>query len=800
MVVDGSVVRFSRRPAHRGSVRPRGRRPRRAVPRRRVRRRGRAQRRLSRRASESLDAPVAVKCLDLPRRSTASLASSVVESFHEGCKLHYRLARGHLAIAQTFASGTTVAPRTGAQVPYIVREWFEGESLAPDLRRRRAEGENGRTLAETIALFEPDRVGARVRARARTPRTSSLMPSNLFLAKKDGRLAQAARFRRRARRRRGRVVAQRTDGDGAAALKLLLPTYAAPEQLLGTLGPTGPVDGRLRARARAARGARRSRRDGREGRERDCRARAEQDASTDAGGARRRAPAGGRGRLDARALARARAQARQREGALGGARRRDEARARAIVERSPFTCVAFGGRGACRRDAAATRRRAFRRPRELRARGAAHGESARRRRDAHRARGAREHAAASAARADASSARPDEGAPRARDRDHDARARVRPGATESAARVAPEETARADARRHRAARRVHAGPRGALAAKRSRGPGARAGALRRAPRAGARGPLAVAASTKPAPSKPPPALDLPSIIVGAARRRAGTPAAGRVVFPPTPAPALAPALAPLPLPHRRPTPTSNRAAASSLTSSRRRDARSVALRAHPPAAARSPPRRSGRRRRRRARLDPRPRRRARDPKQAPPRPRRRRSTSPASSASNAPPTATDTASAPPRAHRDLRARPRADDSRRHRPSKNASPSPPSPRHQRPLRLPPPHGVWGKGQAGVVFKNDGTVRYVIMSAPFKGPEGKCVAAHIKRRASIRSSASSARSTRTSSSRIEPARSRRVDAEFLRRLEVRARRGLAHERARVAAQSPAGRARLRAAPSP
>jgi hypothetical protein len=42
-----------------------------------------------------------------------------------------------------------------------------------------------------------------------------------------------------------------------------------------------------------------------------------------------------------------------------------------------------------------------------------------------------------------------------------------------------------------------------------------------------------------------------------------------------------------------------------------------------------------------------------------------------------------------------------------------------------------HGVWGKGQAGVQFRNDGSVRYVLMGPPFDGVEGRCVAKHIKK---------------------------------------------------------------------
>ncbi len=41
-----------------------------------------------------------------------------------------------------------------------------------------------------------------------------------------------------------------------------------------------------------------------------------------------------------------------------------------------------------------------------------------------------------------------------------------------------------------------------------------------------------------------------------------------------------------------------------------------------------------------------------------------------------------------------------------------------------------HGVWGTGQAGVSFTNDGTVRRVFLSPPWNGVEGKCVTKHIE----------------------------------------------------------------------
>src|SRR5215472_6911673 len=89
---------------------------------------------------QGVDAPVAIKCLNLPATLDPALVKPLVESFVEGGRLHYRLARGNLNIAQSLASGTTLAPRTGEVVPYIVREWFDGCSLADFFAKRQASG------------------------------------------------------------------------------------------------------------------------------------------------------------------------------------------------------------------------------------------------------------------------------------------------------------------------------------------------------------------------------------------------------------------------------------------------------------------------------------------------------------------------------------------------------------------------------------------------------------------------------------------------------------------------------------
>ncbi len=184
-----------------------------------------------------LAAPACVKCLNLPSTLDPALTHSIVESFQEGCKLHFRLARGHLAIAQTFASGTTLAPRTGTPVHYIVREWFEGESLARNLSRRRAEGGHGRSLAETVALFNPI-VSALTYAETQDAAHLSLMPSNMFLAD-DGEGGVTLKLLDFGVGRAVDDAASTRTGKPEPRMRLLLPAYAAPEQLLGTLGPVG---------------------------------------------------------------------------------------------------------------------------------------------------------------------------------------------------------------------------------------------------------------------------------------------------------------------------------------------------------------------------------------------------------------------------------------------------------------------------------------------------------------------------------------------------------------------------------
>src|SRR5262245_59737819 len=76
-----------------------------------------------------LGEPIAIKCLKLPGSMGTALVESFVHRFRDERRLHYRLSQGNLYIARSIASGTTLAPATGALVPYMVLEWLEGRSL-----------------------------------------------------------------------------------------------------------------------------------------------------------------------------------------------------------------------------------------------------------------------------------------------------------------------------------------------------------------------------------------------------------------------------------------------------------------------------------------------------------------------------------------------------------------------------------------------------------------------------------------------------------------------------------------------
>src|SRR5215472_2457177 len=101
------------------------------------------------------DAVIGIRCLNLPTTLDSALAGPFAEAFREGSRIHYKMGPGNPNFVQTIASGTTVAPSTGQEVPYEVREWLDGRTLAAFLEKRNAEWAGGWPLDEALALLEP---------------------------------------------------------------------------------------------------------------------------------------------------------------------------------------------------------------------------------------------------------------------------------------------------------------------------------------------------------------------------------------------------------------------------------------------------------------------------------------------------------------------------------------------------------------------------------------------------------------------------------------------------------------------
>ncbi len=200
-----------------------------------------------------LGEPIAIKCLKIPASVWSPpagtdtsgpttpvmgtvLVDSFVKRFRDESRILYRLGQGNLNIVRCIASGTTLAPATGALVPYMVLEWLEGQSLDADLEAR---GRRGRTLPEVMSIVETV-ADAMSHAHAMGVVHRDLSTGNIFLAKqRDGSVrAKVLDF--------GVAKVMTDDLDlgprtqTIAQIRIFSPAYAAPEQFDSRLAPPGP--------------------------------------------------------------------------------------------------------------------------------------------------------------------------------------------------------------------------------------------------------------------------------------------------------------------------------------------------------------------------------------------------------------------------------------------------------------------------------------------------------------------------------------------------------------------------------
>jgi serine/threonine-protein kinase len=186
-----------------------------------------------------LDEPVAIKCLKLQAPLASSIVDGIVRRFRDESKIHYRLSRGSLHIARTIAAGTTMAPATGALVPYMVLEWLEGFTLSEELRARRMRGEQGRSLPEVIRLLDPV-AEAMAFAHAQGVVHRDLNPSNIFVAHAQGTSKLKVLDFGVAKVISDHALSLGPRVATIGQIRMFTPAYAAPEQFHDALGVIGP--------------------------------------------------------------------------------------------------------------------------------------------------------------------------------------------------------------------------------------------------------------------------------------------------------------------------------------------------------------------------------------------------------------------------------------------------------------------------------------------------------------------------------------------------------------------------------
>jgi serine/threonine-protein kinase len=186
-----------------------------------------------------LSEPIAIKCLKLPVALGSALVESFVQRFRDESRIHYRLSQGSLHIARAIASGTTMAPATGALVPYTVLEWLDGHSLAHDFEQRRKAGMHGRSMREVVTLLD-SAIDALAHAHAQGVVHRDLNPGNFFLARTPvGTRVKILDFGV------AKILADSAIANGPVArtvgnIRMFAPAYGAPEQFDDRSGAIGP--------------------------------------------------------------------------------------------------------------------------------------------------------------------------------------------------------------------------------------------------------------------------------------------------------------------------------------------------------------------------------------------------------------------------------------------------------------------------------------------------------------------------------------------------------------------------------
>ncbi|HEU4732148.1 MAG TPA: bifunctional serine/threonine-protein kinase/ABC transporter substrate-binding protein, partial [Kofleriaceae bacterium] len=182
-----------------------------------------------------LGRPLAIKVLPRAPGDSPGAWGELVADFLEEARLVARLR--HPAVVSVLDAGIATTDQQPEGLPWIAMEWIDGETLADELARRRAQGLAGRTPGEALALLRPV-VEAIAEAHEVGIVHRDLKPDNLMLA--PGPRGPSLRVLdfgiAKLVQPEARAPSGRTTTETAA--RAFSPAYAAPEQLSG--GRTGP--------------------------------------------------------------------------------------------------------------------------------------------------------------------------------------------------------------------------------------------------------------------------------------------------------------------------------------------------------------------------------------------------------------------------------------------------------------------------------------------------------------------------------------------------------------------------------
>ena len=191
-------------------------------------------------------APVALKCLKVPRSLSAAERSEFEEQFRAEAELLFQLSASTPTVVRPLQVGVASSPRADF-IPFMALEWLEGQSLDEMIAERRERGESPLSLSETVQLLRPVAYALDNAHRFPGPGGTvcilhrDMKPDNVFIADVRGQKAVRildfgiAKVKSAATAVAGKASAQ------VSVLSAFTPGYGAPEQWVPKrYGQTGP--------------------------------------------------------------------------------------------------------------------------------------------------------------------------------------------------------------------------------------------------------------------------------------------------------------------------------------------------------------------------------------------------------------------------------------------------------------------------------------------------------------------------------------------------------------------------------